>query len=115
MKFTKVLPYRIIKVYVSYKNGNSIFISRVNILCHSSTSTYDITKSILIAMKMTRSPSKIVEYLYKIKSISLLPFLKIHRNFDIEANFYRDKNEAEIRYECTYKEDGERNLITGIL
>lgn len=97
-----LISYRILRVYVSYKQDTSTIICRTMISCPRNISNADVVDYISDNMLQTLSPSKSIHMLEDKDIHTLKDNDKDYRHYDIIASFDRI-GIIDIQRYCKYK------------
>lgn len=114
MIFKKLLPYRILKIYISYKHGVSTIINKFSIICPKNIDYLYIISIITNSIQKSQSPSKAISELEKLNEISVISINKKYRKYDIVIYFKRFSDIDISRY-CKFKNDKRYIVINDII
>ena len=114
MIIRNLLPYRIIKIYISYKYGVSTVINRTLAVCPTSMTNDEIIDYITEGIIETQSPSKTIQLLSDNDIYYLGDAEKEYKHYDITVYFDRIDPLKISRY-CEYFYKGNYKVINDIL
>lgn len=114
MIIRNLLPYRIIKIYISYKYGVSTVINRTLAVCPTSMTNDEIIDYITEGIIETQSPSKTIQLLSDNDIYYIGDAEKEYKHYDITVYFDRIDPLKISRY-CEYFYKGNYKVINDIL